>query len=339
MELITKVIKLKRKHTFTTARGSSTEKKNIILKIKQGGITGIAEVAPVYYKGDSCNSIISGINKMKKYLKNYSPANLLDIQKLTNEKIPDNYTAQSALDIACHDWYGKKNKLAVWKMYGLNKNINAKTSITIGICNPDIFKKRLEEFKTYEFIKIKLGGKYDMECLKLLKEHCSSKIAVDANEAWTLNKAVRMIKYLKTLKVEFVEQPLKRDRLAEYKKLKKLSDLPIFIDESLQTSEDLFKFYKYIDGINIKISKLRGISEAYALAKIAKHIGLKVMFGCFSESSCGISGIAQLASLADYLDLDANLLITDDPFIGVRTKKDGSMILSELPGIGVKKRN
>jgi L-alanine-DL-glutamate epimerase-like enolase superfamily enzyme len=157
---------------------------------------------------------------------------------------------------------------------------------------------------------------------------------VDANGGWDLPSAITMLGWLAERNVEYVEQPLAKGQEALLPSLREQSHLPIFLDESCWTSKDIPLLADRADGINVKLLKAGGLSEALRMIHTARAHGLQVMFGCYSDSSLLNSAAAQLGPLADWLDLDSHLNLQDDPFVGVRVEA-GRLWLGDRPGLGV----
>jgi L-alanine-DL-glutamate epimerase-like enolase superfamily enzyme len=188
--------------------------------------------------------------------------------------------------------------------------------------------------KEFEILKVKVGVPGDMEMVKAVRKVTDKRIRVDANAGWETEEAIKKINQLEDWGVEFVEQPLKPDNKEGLKKIRKNTFLPIILDEPICTSGDIPQWTGLCEGINIKLMKSGGITEALNMIKLAKSLGMKIMLGCMIESSLGISAAAQLASEADYLDLDSHLLIENDPFTGLGFK-EGKLVLNQRPGLGV----
>ena len=131
-----------------------------------------------------------------------------------------------------------------------------------------------------------------------------------------------------------VEQPMAKERLDDNAWITERSPLPVFADEAVQRLADIPGIKGAYHGINIKLMKCTGMREAWKMANYAKAEGMRVMVGCMTETSCAVSAAAQLSPLADFADLDGNLLITNDIFDGMQVI-DGKITLPDRPGIGV----
>ena len=243
--------------------------------------------------------------------------------------------AKCALDLAILDWITKSLNLPLYKFYGLNKTRVPQTTFSIGIDTPDVIVQKVKEAAPYPILKIKVGKENDEEIIAAVRSVTDKPIRVDANEGWTDKKeALEKIEWLKSEGVEFVEQPMPSDMLDETAWLRERSVLPLVADEAVKSAADIPKLAKAYDGINIKLMKSAGIQEAIRMIGMARSLGMKIMLGCMIESSVAISAGAHISPLVDWVDLDGNLLIANDPYSGHEVV-DGKIILTDSPGIGV----
>jgi len=238
---------------------------------------------------------------------------------------------------------GEKLKWPLWKLWGLDCDRIPPVSVTIGISSPEAAQERLrawQETVSVEVIKIKLGSPEGIAADQAMfsaveaAAPLEARIYVDANGGWNLIDAVTMIGWLRERGVEYVEQPLAEGEEELMGELKARGTLPIFADESCWGLTDIPKLADKVDGINIKLMKCGGLTEARRMVETAKACGLQVMFGCYSDSALLNSAAAQLAPLADYLDLDSHLNLKDDPFVGA-TLEDCRLVPRNLPGLGM----
>ncbi len=200
-----------------------------------------------------------------------------------------------------------------------------------------MIEQKVREAEPYPILKIKLGGENDKEILRAIRNVTKKTIRVDANEGWKVKeRAVEKIKWLEQEGVEFVEQPMPASDLAGTAWVRERINLPLIADENSLRLRDVPKLQGAFDGINIKLMKCTGLREAVQMINAARACNMKVMVGCMVESSVAISASAQLSPMIDYADLDGNVLITNDPFDGVRSL-DGKLTLSDRPGLGVEK--
>ncbi|MCB0261136.1 MAG: dipeptide epimerase, partial [Calditrichaeota bacterium] len=251
------------------------------------------------------------------------------------ETIRDQSCARAGLEMALLDWVGKALQAPLYRMWGLNPARAPLTSFSIGIDSPEVIQAKVEEAADYPILKIKLGMGDDEAVLGAVRRVTDRPLRVDANEGW-LNKeeALEKIRWLADQNVEFVEQPLPAAMVEETAWLRERASLPIVADEAVKTAADIPKVAHAYDGINIKLMKSGGLLEALRMIHLARALDLKIMLGCMIESSLAISAAAQLAPYTDWIDLDGNLLLREDPFRGVRIER-GKVLYNELPGLGV----
>lgn len=329
MRLTYHTIDLELKHPFRIARSVTEVKKNVIVQIDEG----IGEAAPSQYYGENAETVIECLEKVKDQLGD-DPFQMEPILSSLDKKIAGNFSAKAAIDMALHDLVAKRLNLPLYQLLGLDGKIPLVTSYTIGIDTPEKMKQKTRQAKDFLVYKVKVGVENDVEMVKAVREVTDAKIRVDANAGWSAEEALEKIHQLKEYGIEFVEQPIDPEDKAGLKKIKEEAELPIIIDEQLMTSNDIPDFVGLCDGINIKLAKCGGIREALRMIHVARAHGLKVMLGCMIESSVGIAAAAHLGSLVDFLDLDGNLLVSNDPYEGLILDK-GKLYLSDLPGLGV----
>jgi L-alanine-DL-glutamate epimerase-like enolase superfamily enzyme len=268
-----------------------------------------------------------------------SPFLMEDILTYIDKLAPGNYAAKASVDIALHDLAGKLMKQPWHRIWGLNPARTPVTSFTIGIDKPEVVRTKVREAAPYKILKVKLGQGNDKEMIDAVRSETDKPICVDINQGWTDKvKALEMSHWLKDQGVVFIEQPMSKTSFEDTAWLTQNSPLPIIADEAFQTISDFQKVQKAYSGINIKLMKCGGMRSAFIMIKMARALGMKVMIGCMTETSCAVSGAAQLSPLADWADLDGNLLIDNDVFEGV-TINDGKITLTDSPGIGVKVRS
>ncbi|TAF21313.1 MAG: dipeptide epimerase [Nostocales cyanobacterium] len=290
----------------------------------------------------SAQKIIESLTQITPILELYKPWQRQEIEEILKQNQTPSAT-RAAIDMALYDWMGKTVKLPLWKIWGLDIKKIVPTSVTIGINSPEGAAKRTQDWLEYmdvKLLKIKLGSKEgitaDQKMLLAVKETAPNiPLFVDANGGWNLENAILMSSWLAELGVKYIEQPLARGEEQNLATLKKYSPLPIFVDESCFTSADIPQLANYVDGINIKMMKSGGLTEALRMVNTAKAHNLQVMFGCYSDSCLANTAASQLAPLADYLDLDSHLNLIDDPFMGALVE-NGRILPNNLPGLGVK---
>ncbi|MFN3532052.1 MAG: dipeptide epimerase [Candidatus Brocadia sp.] len=326
---------LKLKHTFQIARETRTVQNNVVALLQgEDGIIGYGEAAPTSFFGEDVTSVTKTLVQSRDLLKNTDPFQMEDIILHLKNKFPRDAAARAAIDIALHDMIGKKLKVPLYKLLGLNRHAAKTTSFTIGIDTLEKMCKKVEEAKDFPVLKIKVGFQNDIEILKEICKITKAIFRVDANTGWTLDDAIQKLNLMEELGVELVEQPFPVGSIESLKKVRRHTKIPIFVDEDIKDSKDIPAFSDAVDGINIKLMKCGGIREAIRMIYTARAHNLKIMIGCNIESSLSITAAAHLMSLVDYVDLDGNLLVTNDPYIGVTVDK-GRLTLPEGNGLGV----
>jgi L-Ala-D/L-Glu epimerase len=250
--------------------------------------------------------------------------------------------AQAALDTALWDLLAKQAGLPLYRLLGLPRRAVA-TSVTAGINPPDVMRERVREVLERtggKALKVKLGNpegieadQASFEAARAAAEPFGVKIRVDANGGWSPRDAETMIAWLAERGVEYVEQPLPEGSEDDLVPLFRERKLPIFIDESCRTSEDVARFADRVDGVNLKLMKCGGITEATRIVATARAHGLKTMIGCMGESSVAIAAGAAIGALFDYIDLDSQLNLNPDPAHGLEFEA-GVVLPPERPGHG-----
>jgi L-alanine-DL-glutamate epimerase-like enolase superfamily enzyme len=324
-------------HAFTIATSSRTTTPAMMVELELDGITGYGEAAMPPYLGESQESA-------GKFLGLFDanaitdPFQLEEILPRIDALAPDNTAAKAALDIALHDWIGKKLGAPWHRLWGLDPARAPVTSFTIGIDTPAVVRRKTAEAAPYRIIKVKLGRDNDRELIETIRSVTDKPITVDANQGWTdRDEALRMSEWLAARGIVFIEQPMPKAQVDDTAWLRERSPLPLIADESVQRLADVAKARGVFDGINIKLMKCTGLREAHKMITLARALDLKVMLGCMTETSCAISAAAQLSPLVDWADLDGALLIKNDLFDGA-TIVDGRITLPDRPGIGIVKR-
>ena len=326
---------LQLKHVFTIANNSRTTTPIMLTEIEYDGIIGYGEASMPPYLGESHQTASEFLSKVD--LSSFrDPFELEDIIEYVDKLASGNHAAKASVDIALHDLVGKILQKPWHKLWGLNPDKTPNTSFTIGMDTPEVVKLKVGEADIYKILKVKLGRENDKQMIRTIRSVTNKPICVDVNQGWKDRQmALEMIQWLATQGVVFVEQPMSKLAIDDMAWLTEHSPLPIIADEAVQTVSDLMAVNKVYSGINIKLMKCGGMRNAHKMAELAKVLGMKVMIGCMTETSCAVSAAAQLSPMADWADLDGNLLISNDLYDGV-TVIDGKITLSDLPGIGVK---
>ena len=336
MKLSYRYFDLQLAHTFTIARSSRDIEPCIIAELEHDGIVGYGEAAPSDRYGEDKTTVMNFLRQVD--LSTFGdPFRLDDILSYVDAIAPHNTSAKAAIDIALHDWVGKKLGAPLWKLWGLNKEHTPVTSFTIGIDSLAMIEKKVKEAEEYPILKVKVGVPDDDRIITAIRKVTDKVLRVDANEGWkSKEQALDKILWLEEQGVEFIEQPMPARDLEGTAWLKEHVHMPLIADENVIQLYDLPLLKDAFHGINIKLMKCTGLREAMRMIHTAKAMKMKIMLGCMIESSVAISAAAQLSPLVDYADLDGNVLITNDPFRGV-TLSHGKLVLHEKPGLGVER--
>jgi len=330
LELNYKIRRLPLSYQFAVANSKKLYAENVFVELRYESDIGYGESAPSYFYHESPATIQRFFDQIKPVLN--SDPNLIMGQ--LEKEFNGNYAAKAAINMALFDLVGKKASLPLYKFLEIKHEKPLRTSFTIGIDSLEVIEQKVTAAQNYPILKIKLGNEHDYQVLEIIRKITNCPLRIDANEGWTKEEAVEKINWLATQNVEFVEQPLPANDIEDMKWVRERVNLPVFADESLTTGKDMDRLIGAFDGINIKLMKCGGITEALNMVKKARDLNLKTMIGCFIESSLAITAAAHIAPLFDYIDLDGALLLKTDPFQGVKIN-NGQFTLPELPGLGV----
>ena len=323
-------------HTFTISGFSRTTTPVVLIKIEYDGLEGYGEASLPPYLGETQVSVIEFLKKID--LSGFTdPGHIEEIMAYVDSIAVGNTAAKAAVDIALHDLTGKMEGAPWYKIYGLDKYDVPDTTFTIGIDSDEVVREKTREaLGRFNILKVKVGGTDDKRMIEAIRSVTDLPLAVDANQGWKdRHQALDMIFWMKEKGVVMVEQPMPKQDLDNIARLTEESPLPIFADESIQRLSDVERMKGVFSGINIKLMKCTGMHEAWKMRKLAYTLGMKVMMGCMTETSCAISAAAQLYAGMDFADLDGALLIGNDCFDGAKLE-NGKIIASDRPGIGVK---
>ncbi len=331
---------LELRHPFGIASNTRTSTPATLVEVEHDGVIGYGEAAMPPHLGESQASVTAFLTLATPLLTAVrDPFQLEEILPALDALAPGNTAAKAAVDIALHDWVGKKLGAPWHRIWGLDAAKVPVTSFTIGIDTPEVVRQKTREASAFKIIKVKLGrdDASDRAIIDAIRSVTDTTITVDANQGWRdRTAALAMIEWLAARNVAFIEQPMPKEQLDDTAWLRERSPLPLFADENLQRLSDVRRIAHAFHGINIKLMKCTGLREAHKMIILARALGLKVMLGCMTETSCAITAAAQLSPLVDWADLDGALLIKNDCFRGA-TLVDGKLTLPATPGIGVEK--
>ncbi len=325
------------RHVFTLATSSRTTTPDVLTEIEYDGVTGYGEASMPPYLGETretCTAFLAKVD-LSRYPNPFELETILgDLDRLA----PGHPAAKASVDIALHDLVGRLMKQPWYNIWGYDASKAPFTSFTIGIDTPDVVRQKVKEAAEYRILKVKLGRENDHEMIETIRSVTDKPLTADANQGWKdRQKALDEVAWLKERGVLFVEQPFpKESPLDDFAWLTERSPIPIMADESCQRLADVKKLQGAFSGINIKLMKSTGMREAHEMLVLARALGMKVMLGCMTETSCAISAASHLSPMVDWADLDGALLISNDPYKGTAVV-DGKITISPAPGIGVAK--
>ena len=325
---------LELKHPFKIARGEVwTSETCVRMSIAHEGVTGFGEARPSeYYFGETIESVLEVVQRAEGLL-GKDPFLLEDVIDALRSSFPDAPSAVAGLDIALHDLAGKLLGVPLYRFFGLNPLGTPRTSYTLGIDTLDVMLEKLEEAREYPILKVKVGFDGDLEMLRAIRDHTDAVIRVDANTGWGVDEAIERINEMAQCRIELVEQPIRPRNYDGLRKIRENIDVPLVADEDAMTSADLPALAGCVDAVNIKLMKCGGLREALRMIHVAGALGMKAMLGCMVESSLALTAAAHLSPLTEYADLDMNLLLTNDPFDGLKVRH-GKIVLPDRPGVG-----
>lgn len=333
MKLILKEYKLKLKHTFTISRESYNTQSSLIVKLESNTISGFGEATSNPYYKTTVPKMIEDLKALKPLIEETENITPEEFWNKMHPYLEHNMFALCALDLAYNDLYARQQNKKLYELWNYDIQSNPLTNYTIGIASIEKMVTKMKELP-WPIYKIKLGTKEDIKIVKELRKHTDAIFRIDANCGWSVEETINNAVALKGLGVEFLEQPLKADDWDAHKKVFQKSVLPIIADESCQIEEDVAKCHNHFHGINVKLVKCGGLTPARRMLIQARELGMKTMVGCMTESSIGISAIAHLLPLLDYVDMDGALLLAKDIAKGI-TLKNGITQYSCLNGTGV----
>lgn len=335
--LETETVRLKTKHTWTTTMSSSDYRDVLYVRWISAGITGRGEGAPIVRYKESAATATKAMHQITKLLLASDPWKFRKTLQEVAAKLPGEWAAKSAIDIALHDWVGQKLGVPLYRYFGLDPADAPVTTFSIGIDTPEIIKQKVIEAEAYPILKVKVGLDKDEATLEAIRSVTKKPLRLDANEGFkSKEEAVRKINWFESQGAQFIEQPLPAHMLDEQKWVRSKVHIPILADEACLRAEDIPKIADAYDGVVIKLDKTGGLLGAMRAIETARAHKLKTMLGCMVSSSVTITAAAHLSPLVDFADLDGNLLIANDPFKGV-TVEQGRLVLPDLPGLGLTK--
>ena len=320
-------------HSFGISRERYDRQETLIVSLSHKGVTGYGEATTNPYYGVTLPSLTREIESVRSILESAAA----DQPKTLYESLCTRGLsgfARCAIDLAAWDLFGKLAEKPLHELWGTSIDNYPVTNYTIGLDTTEVMVAKMKE-TPWPVYKIKLGTDRDVAIVTELRRHTDAIFRVDANCAWDARETIENAPALKELGVEFIEQPLPADDWKGMEVVAHHCALPVVADESCQGESDVDRCALHFNGINIKLTKCGGLTPARRMIQKARNLGLRVMVGCMTESSVGISAIAQLLPELDYVDMDGAMLLKEDIATGVRIGKGGKVFFPEIGGSGV----
>jgi L-alanine-DL-glutamate epimerase-like enolase superfamily enzyme len=334
MKLTCQEFELTLKHTFTIAKFSRTSTPVMLLQVAHEGIIGYGEASMVPYMGESYETANAFLSKVDANQFKY-PFDFGAIINYLDSIAPGNPAIKAGIDIALHDLDGKLRGKPCWELLGTDPAKMPVTSFTIGIDTKEVIIQKLKEAADFKIIKVKLGRDNDKEIIQTIRSVTNVPLFVDANQGWTDRKqSLDLVYWLKEQGVVLIEQPMLKTDVDSNAWLTEHSPLPLIGDEAVQRLADVEKANGVYHGINIKLMKSAGMYEAKQMLDKARQLGLKVMIGCMTETSCATLAAASLAPQCDWADLDGPFLTSNNPY-KLPEFTNGKWVLNNGPGLGI----
>jgi L-alanine-DL-glutamate epimerase-like enolase superfamily enzyme len=315
-------------HTFTIARSSESVARTVLVRLRWGDVSALGESSPSARYGENVASVIAGLQAHPLGEDPYALDALL-------AGLPP--AQRCGLDVALHDCIAKDVDRPLWRLLGLDPARTPLTSFTIGIATLDETLAKVRAVGSHPVIKVKLGTGAEIETIAAIRSIYGGTVRIDANEAWTPESAVAILRELERYEIEFCEQPIPAGTPERLRWIRERTAIPLVTDEDSKGAADLQALAGCVDGINVKLVKCGGIRGALAMIHTARALGLKIMLGCMVESAILSTAAAHLSPLVDWADLDGPFLVARDPFEGLRYD-GGKIVLPAGPGLGVNER-
>jgi L-alanine-DL-glutamate epimerase-like enolase superfamily enzyme len=335
MNVQAKIFRTQLRYPFGISRSVDTEIPTVLLRL---GDLGMGEGSPVRYKKQQAEAVLAAINDLAGQLTEENLSDIEGLDAFARSRYAELSAAVCALNIALWDVAGRRESKPLHELFGIAAP-NLKTTYTVSLSDHETMELRAREASHLPYLKIKLGrnAEFDIEAVRRIRAAApEATLRVDANAGWSIATALELIPKLADFGVEYVEQPLAIGDLEGLSRLHRESPLPIFVDEDAQDLKSLEPLRGRCAGINIKLMKCGGLSEALKMIQYGRNEGWKIMVGCMIETRLGLGAAAHLASLIDYIDVDAHMLTTNDPFPpGSATEYSADLPVSGAPGVGV----
>jgi L-alanine-DL-glutamate epimerase-like enolase superfamily enzyme len=320
---------------FVTAHGGGSRFQNVLVEIEHDGVRGVGEAAPSRYHGETAGTVLAALATLIPPVEaTGSPLQLEAIHAAMEDALAGHRAAKAAIDIACHDWMGKRAGLPLFALFGLDPEMAPPSSYTVPIVSADQVAQAVAAGDRFRVLKVKMGDRAGAARLAQVRAATTKPLRVDANGGWTATEAIAELPALIAAGVELLEQPVAASDLLGLARVRDASRIPIVADEPALTAADVPRLSGMADGVNVKLAKTGGIRPALAMIQTARAYGLRIMLGCMIETSIGIAAAAHLSPLVDWVDLDGHLLLARDPARGLSLVA-GRVLPAPAPGLGV----
>jgi L-alanine-DL-glutamate epimerase-like enolase superfamily enzyme len=334
----TQILRLRLRHTWTTTMSSSEYRDTLHVRLTRDGVSGVGEGAPIVRYHENAIDAQKALDAARAVVLAGDPWRLETLLAEAFRRLEGQYAARAALDIALHDWIGKRLGIPVFRLLGLDPADAPLTTFSIGIDTPETTRQKVREAEEFPVLKVKVGLDTDEATIEAVRSVTGKPLRVDANEGWKDKEtAIRKIEWLAAKGVELVEQPMPAALLEEAAWVRERSPIPVFADEACLRASSIPALAGAFHGVNVKLDKAGGLREALRMIHTARACGLGVMLGCMIASSVSTTAAAHLSPLVDFADLDGHLLVANDPWEGV-VVRDGRLVLPDRPGLGLRKR-
>lgn len=323
--------------TVRNSRGAIDSIDTCIVTLEHDGIVAYGEGTPTAYDGHDGVTLDEIVAALEAHGDAVIGHDLSDPDRIVarTDRWDAPAGARMALDGALHDWIGKSARQPTWELLGAPRTLARPTVYTLGIADVDETVRSVQDAPPVGALKVKVGGPDDLDVLEAIRTVTALPIRVDANEGWDLETARALTPHLRALGVELIEQPFPTTAVGEYLGYRETPGrLPVFVDEGCTDVASVAAARAYADGIVVKLCKAGGIRGTRRVMEAGRRLGLAVTLGCMCESELAISQAAQLAPLADRIDLDGHLYLRDPPFRGLGLD-GGRIVLGDAPGLGV----
>ncbi len=329
------VYMLKMRYPFGISREVSTESPTVLFRL---GEAGQGEGAPVKYKKQKPEEALPLLERFASWVTEENIGEVEDLHARAKREAPHHSSAVCAFDLALWDARGRREGKPVWEVMKAPRP-NLQTTYTVSLADNEVMEERAREAAHLPLLKIKLGRSIEQDAdamRRIRKAAPNAVLRIDANAGWNVDGALEIIPLLADLGVEFVEQPLPIGDMEGLARLHRESPLPIVADEDVQDMSTLGQLRGRVSGINIKLMKCGGLTEALKMIRYARHEGWQVMVGCMLETRLALGAASHIAGLVDCMDVDAHMLTTNDPFPpGSLKELSPGLPLAEGPGIGL----